>query len=214
MIELLIKVVIAYLIGSINGALVLGRFYLKGVDIREEGSGNAGGTNAFRSRGPMFAAGVVAIDVLKGFIAAGFLPGLFRPDAGIGGMDLATVAAFCGLAVIIGHCYPVFFGFRGGKGVATLIGVLAAISPAVLLVMLAVGILTLLLSGYVSLASIVGTAATVPASLLFLPISGGWAVFWFSVFATALIVLTHRDNMQRMRDGTEGRFESVWLMRR
>lgn len=213
MLELIIKAVIAYLLGSANGSLLIGKFYYGGVDIRNEGSRNAGGTNALRTHGVWFALGATVIDVLKGAIAAGVLPAIFRPGAGIGGYEPATLAAVCGFAAIIGHIYPVWFGFRGGKGVATLVGVLLVLAPYVLLVLVAAWVMTLLLSGYVGLASVVGSASTVPASLLFLPIRG-WAVFWFCLASAALIIFTHRDNLMRIRDGTEHRFESIMLMRR
>ena len=116
----LLRLVGAYLLGSLNGALLLGR--LRGVDIRTQGSGNAGGTNALRTQGPAFALGVVVIDVLKAWIAVRVL----------GGPGTTWLAVGCGLAAVLGHVYPVFHGFRGGKGVATLLGTLLAVSPLLL----------------------------------------------------------------------------------
>ena len=120
---LLAKVVVAYLIGSISGALVLGRF--RRVDIRTQGSGNAGGTTAFRTQGAAFAAGVVAIDLGKGAVAAllGDVP------LGATGPSPLAQALCCGFACALGHVWPVFFGFRGGKGAATLAGALLVVAP-------------------------------------------------------------------------------------
>ncbi len=146
---------VAYLLGSVSGSLVLGR--LKHVDIRTMGSGNAGGTNALRSVGFGFALGVIVIDVGKGWLAAGVVPGLFGADQG-------SARLFCGFAAVFGHCYPVWHGFRGGKGAATLIGTLLAINPWLLLPMLGSWLLTLVLSGYVGLATVVSGFSLVPGA--------------------------------------------------
>jgi len=133
MTALIIKVVLAYLLGSVSGSLMLGR--LKKVDIRSLGSGNAGGTNAFRTQGLVFALGVVVIDVGKGFLAAWWIPAL-----GLGGLpaiaDSNLLAMACGLAAVVGHCFPIWHGFRGGKGAATAVGVLIFIEPWLLLPLL------------------------------------------------------------------------------
>ena len=146
----------AYLLGSVSGSLVLGR--LKRVDIRTMGSGNAGGTNALRSVGFGFALGVVIIDVGKGFLAAGVIPDLF-------GSELAWVPLACGFASVFGHCFPIWHGFRGGKGAATLIGTLLAISPWLILPMLGAWILTLVLTGFVGLATVLSGFALFPSAL-------------------------------------------------
>ncbi|MFZ9904836.1 MAG: glycerol-3-phosphate acyltransferase, partial [Steroidobacteraceae bacterium] len=109
MLEFALGTFVAYLLGSLNGALLLGR--LRGVDIRTQGSGNAGGTNALRTQGPLFAIGVIIIDVAKAWIAVKWIPAYLES-----GMWLA---ASCGFAAVFGHVYPIFHGFRGGKGVAT-----------------------------------------------------------------------------------------------
>jgi len=128
MIDCFIKIILAYLLGSVSGSLLLGR--LRGVDIRTQGSGNAGGTNALRTQGVVFALAVIVIDIGKGVLATGWLPGLHLP--GLEGRDaIATevTAVACGLAAIIGHMVPIYFGFRGGKGAATAVGAVGTMIP-------------------------------------------------------------------------------------
>ncbi len=136
MIEIVLKVLIAYLLGSVSGSLVLGR--LKGLDVRNVGSGNAGATNALRAGGWAFALGVLVIDVGKGWLAAAVLPGLNLPGVASSTVSIQSVAILCGFAAILGHCFPLFHGFRGGKGVGTSVGVLLALSPMVSLVVVSV----------------------------------------------------------------------------
>src|SRR6188474_3472851 len=117
--DFILKVILAYLLGSIVGSLVVGRLR-GGVDIRKLGSGNAGSTNALRTQGPAFAIWVIIIDVAKGWIAAGLLPALALPGVPPATPEQAAwLPAVCGFAAIIGHVFPVWHGFRGGKGVAT-----------------------------------------------------------------------------------------------
>ena len=131
MIELGCKALIAYLLGSVLGSLLLGRW--RGVDIRTQGSGNAGATNAARTQGWSFAVWVIVIDVAKGWIAAALLPRLAIPGVEAGSAGLAAwLPAACGFAAIIGHVFPVWHGFRGGKGVATLVGAYAGLDIVLL----------------------------------------------------------------------------------
>ena len=149
---LALALLLAYLFGSISGSLLLGR--LQGVDIRTQGSGNAGGTNALRTRGWRFALGVVLIDVGKGALAAA-LPGWL----GSGPISLEQAALACGLLAVAGHVWPLFYGFRGGKGAATLIGGLAVVWPLALLPLLGTWLVVLMLTGYVGLSTILAAAA-------------------------------------------------------
>ncbi len=202
-----IKLIIAYLLGSVSGSLLLGR--VKRVDIREMGSGNAGGTNALRTQGFWFALAVLVIDIGKGWLAAAWLPLVPLPFDSV---TEAIVSPFalslaCGFCAILGHCYPLYHGFRGGKGVATLMGVLLAVAAYAIPVFLAVFALTLLLTGWVGLASMLGAVSLVPAVALAgpdpLPVSLG-------IFAVALalfVIYTHRSNLRNMRRGEEYRFE-------
>lgn len=199
MVGLTINVVLAYLIGSVSGSLWLGR--LRKVDIRSFGSGNAGGTNALRAQGFTFALGVVIIDIGKGVIAAS-LPAwqtwgsVFIPEATL----------YCAFAAVLGHCYPVWHGFRGGKGAATAIGGLLVIQPPVLIPMLAVWFLCLTITGWVGLSTMLAALTLIPA------------FWWFEasrpelVFAVAIglfVVFTHRNNIRAMLDGSEYTFERV-----
>ena len=115
--EQVIKIIISYLIGSISGSMLVGK--LNGVDIRTMGSGNAGGTNAFRTQGALFALSVIIIDIAKGYIATFYISGDFGQGAPLG--------IFCGVASVLGHVYPIYYNFKGGKGAGTLVGVLILI---------------------------------------------------------------------------------------
>jgi glycerol-3-phosphate acyltransferase PlsY len=210
MLELAVKLLVAYLVGSLMGALLLGA--VKGVDIRALGSGNAGGTNALRTQGKWFALGVVLIDVAKGWFAAGVLPGL--SIAGIAldpAVDRAWLTVACAAAVTLGHVYPVWYEFRGGKGAATLIGVLLGIAPRVLLPMLVVWLCVVMLTGYVGLATMLA-ALTLPVAVL---VRGPHEapLLTFSVGMALFVVYTHRSNIARMRAGTENRAQRLWLLR-
>ena len=213
MIELLIKTVIAYLLGSLIGSLIVGK--LKGdIDIRNEGSGNAGGTNALRTRGKAFAAWVMLIDIGKGVLAVAFLPTLSIPFIPAGTMAADWIGAACAIAVVFGHVYPVFFGFRGGKGVATIVGVLAVLSPWALLVALLIWATVLMLTGYVRLSSIIGVASVPVYALV---AAGGNIVnplFVFGAVMALFVLYTHRSNVRRILEGTEYCFEKAMLLKR
>ena len=187
-----------YLLGSVSGSLLLGR--LRGVDIRAAGSGSTGGTNAFRTQGWWFALGTVAVDIGKGALAA-WLALRFLPE----GMHAAW-AYGCAFAAVLGHVWPVFHGFRGGKGAATLGGGLAVLWPQVLLPCLLVWLLCLLWTGYVGLSTLLSGVAIVFTAL-------AWAEAPARVAYAAVVALfllyTHRANLARLRRGTEPRFERV-----
>jgi glycerol-3-phosphate acyltransferase PlsY len=202
MIELGLKFTLAYLLGSVLGSLVVG--YLKGgVDIRTAGSGNAGGTNALRTQGKEFAFWVMVIDVGKGVVAAAWIPGLAIPGVGFDpaiGRELVLYAV--GLAAIVGHVFPIWFGFKGGKGGATAAGLLIYYAPLVALGVLGVWLVLALVTGYVGLATMLAAvAAAVFIALVRLPADFG--LFVFACAAAALIVYTHRSNIRRMLDRTE-----------
>ena len=210
MLELGIKALVAYLLGSVIGSLLLGQ--LRGVDIRTQGSGNAGGTNALRTQGWAFALGVVVIDVGKALLAVGWLPGLVLPGIGIDpGVERQWLAVVCAAAVVFAHVYPVWYEFRGGKGAATLIGAVAVLAPMALAPVLLVWLATVMLTGYVGLGTMLGTA-TLPLYFAFAaPRSMPLVVF--GLFMAAFIVFTHRSNVQRMRNGVENRARRLWLLR-
>ena len=212
MLELGLKVLISYLLGSVNGSLLLGR--LRGVDIRTMGSGNAGGTNALRTQGKAFAIGVMLIDVGKGWLAAGWLPALQIFGAGTAPLvpgDWLTVA--CAAAVVHGHCYPVWFGFNGGKGAATAFGTLVVVAPSLLLPAALIWIATLVLSGMVGLATML-CAVGLPVVLLAAGPPWRAPLITYLLLLAGYIVFTHRGNIRRIRRGEENRMEQVMLLRR
>ena len=199
-------IVCAYLLGSLSGSLLLGR--LRGVDIRTQGSGNAGGTNAFRTQGWKFALGVVLIDAGKGALAA-WLGLRFAPTAGVlASQSMAYVAV---IAAAIGHVWPVWHGFRGGKGVGTLLGGLLVLWLGAVPWLLLAWLLVLVLTGYVGLASVIAVACLVPLALV---ANAETPRLLFACVAMLLVLYTHRGNLQRLRAGSEPRFERVRVLRR
>lgn len=196
----------AYLLGSVSGSLLLGR--LRGVDIRRHGSGNAGGTNALRTLGWRFALGVVAIDLGKGALAA-WLALRFAP-LGLA-LDVTAHGYAAAACAVVGHVWPLWHGFRGGKGAATAVGGLLMLWPWSIGVLLPVWMLVLVATCYVGLSTVLAALA--------LPVLA-WgtdaepARLWFSMFAALFIAFTHRANLQRLRQGTESRFERARLLHR
>jgi glycerol-3-phosphate acyltransferase PlsY len=208
--ELGLKVLIAYLLGSVVGALVIGHF--RGVDIRTMGSGNAGGTNALRTQGIAFALATVVIDVGKGWIAAGWLPGMTLTGAADSHVFTTDwIAAGCATAAIAGHVFPLWHEFRGGKGGATLAGALAALSLPMLGVALAAWFLVIGLSGYVGLATVAASIAV--AAVATLVDFDSAAPPAFGIAAAALVTFAHRGNLARIRAGIEPRAGRLWLFR-
>lgn len=210
MIELVVKFILSYMVGSIIGSLVIGRI-AGGGDIRQEGSGNAGGTNALRTRGKLFALGVMLIDVGKGVFAVLVIAPLALPLVPEAGFDQQWIAVACGVAAMVGHVWPVFFGFRGGKGVATFVGVLGALAWPALVVALLIFAVVLILTGYVSLGSIV---APVAVAIYLLLITGFGPMTVFGIVMALFILFTHRSNIVRLRDGSENQFPKVMLLHR
>jgi glycerol-3-phosphate acyltransferase PlsY len=205
MVELGLKLTLAYLIGSVIGSLVVG--YLRGgVDIRTVGSGNAGSTNALRTQGKAFALWVMVIDVGKGILVAAVVPYLDVPGVGFDPeVDRGLVLYGVAFAAIVGHVFPIWFGFRGGKGGATAAGLVLYLAPSVGIAVIGVWLLVVLLTGFVGLATICGGLASVAVvGLTRLPAEPG--LFAFAVCTAALLIYTHRGNIQRMLNGTESRF--------
>ncbi|MGB5487414.1 MAG: glycerol-3-phosphate 1-O-acyltransferase PlsY [Lysobacterales bacterium] len=207
MAALIVKMVLAYLLGSVSGSLLLGR--LKKVDIRGQGSGNAGGTNAFRTQGLVFAIGVVLIDIGKGFIAAWWIPAL-----NIGGpeeiLSSNLLIMACGFAAVLGHVFPLWHGFRGGKGASTAVGVLIVVEPWLLLPLVICWVVTLIMTGYVGLSTVLASFSLVPAA---------WAMndntlMVYSSMLALFILFTHRANIRRLLNGTENRFERIHIFSR
>ena len=211
MVGYIIKIILSYLLGSVSGSLIAGKF--KGVDIRKMGSGNAGGTNAFRTQGAGFAAVVILIDVAKGFIATVYVAYLTIPF--ITGPDPAHInllLILCGVAAVVGHVYPVYFGFKGGKGAGAAIGVVLAIAPTILLIAVFIWIINLVITGFVGLGTIIA-AVSIPVMSIFLSVDN----IYFPYFAFPLavfIIYTHRSNIKRMIEGNENRFEKARIFHR
>lgn len=203
MIELAIKTTLSYLLGSLLGSLLLGRLTGR-ADIRRLGSGNPGSANALRTQGRLFALGVLVIDVGKGWLATHVIPVLVLPLAPPPSTVHNWLPAACGAAVMLGHVFPVWFGFRGGKAVATLFGATLGLMPRLALAALLTWVGVLALTGFVGLASIVA-AAILPV----LVACDGFAWYRpflaFALFAALLVVITHRGNIARMRAGREPR---------
>lgn len=181
----------SYLIGSIPFSYLIARA-CKGVDIRQTGSGNVGATNVWRTAGPAAGMAALAADAAKG-VAAVFLA------RSLGGPSLVALAA---AAVLAGHSWPVFLGFKGGKMIATAAGVVLAISPPTLCAVLVIWLLVLAASRYVSLSSITA-AVSLPVVMVFFKLERPY--IWLGVFAAAFAVLKHLSNIKRIAAGTEPR---------
>jgi acyl phosphate:glycerol-3-phosphate acyltransferase len=208
-----VKVLLAYLLGSVVGSLVVGRLR-GGVDIRKQGSGNAGATNAVRTQGWRFAIWVIVIDVAKGWIAAAVLPRLAIPGIPPAtNIALLWLPAGCAFAAIVGHVFPAWHGFRGGKGVATLVGAYAGLELFLLLPLFLGWIAVVMVSGFVGLASIVASLA-MPVYLLIRDGAQLTPQLGFALACAGLVVWTHRGNVRRMRAGSEPRARKLWLFGR
>jgi acyl phosphate:glycerol-3-phosphate acyltransferase len=203
-----LKTLFSYLLGSLLGSLVLGRL-LGRADIRVLGSRNPGSTNALRSHGKLFALGVASIDVGKGWLATRLVPAVVPPLSAAPLAVQTWLPAVCGMAVILGHVYPVWFGFRGGKGVATVFGAALGLAPRLALAPLAAWAGVLLATGYVGLASMVAAAAF-PLFIAADRLAWDRPLLAFSLFAAVLILLTHRRNIARMLAGSEPRARRPW----
>jgi acyl phosphate:glycerol-3-phosphate acyltransferase len=207
--DLILKVAASYLVGSILGSLVLGRLMGRG-DIRKIGSRNPGSTNALRAYGKAFALGVATIDVGKGWVATRVVPALALPLTPASTEVRMWLPAACGAAVMLGHAYPVWFGFKGGKAVATFFGAVLGLAPRLALPVLLTWTAAIALTGFVGLASM--------AAAVLLPLFIAWAgvaiyrpLLVFAIFAALLVIFTHRANITRMRAGCEPRARRLWL---
>ncbi len=199
---ILIIVLIAYLLGSIPSSVWIGKIFY-GIDVREHGSGNAGTTNTIRILGYKAGIPVFIIDALKGWLAVfltkiifGYFPSIEMPEY------MPIVSA---VAVVLGHIFPVFAGFRGGKGVATLLGVGFGLIPIPALIALGIFIAVLLCFGYVSLASITA-AVTLPVVTYFFVMPDNILLLLLTIAVAVFVPITHRQNIKRLINGTENKF--------
>lgn len=196
----ILLVVLAYLIGSISSAvLVSKRFY--GIDIREHGSGNAGATNTFRILGKNAGIIVMVADMLKGFLAVklSLLSSYTWTSE-----PFVNLQVMLGIAAVLGHIFPIFAGFRGGKGIATLFGMILGIQPLVAVSLVGVFMLMLLATRYVSLSSISASIAF-PLLILFIFREPELSYKIFAIGTAALVVLTHHKNITRLITGSESK---------
>lgn len=189
---LVVSSLIGYLAGNINGGYIIGKA-VGGIDIREHGSKNAGATNVNRVLGSKPAAMALAIDLIKGVAAV--IAGRI-----IGGGDMGAIAA--GVAVVCGHNWPVFLGFKGGKGIATSLGVLISLDYRVALILLTAGVAIIIITRFVSLASVV-CALLYPVLVMAFGLSMEMLVF--SLVISAFALLRHRENIKRLIKGQESK---------
>lgn len=195
-----VLIVLAYLIGSIPTAVWVSK-RLFGIDIREHGSGNAGATNTFRILGARAGTAVMIIDMLKGFIAVKLA--LFAPYS-IHSEQSVNLQIFLGLFAVVGHIFPIWAEFKGGKGIATLFGMILSIQPLVAVSMVGVFMLMLYVTRYVSLSSITASIAF-PLMIFFIFREPELSYRIFAIATAFLVVLTHHKNINRLINGSESK---------
>lgn len=206
--EYIIIAIIAYLIGSINFSILISK-KKAGYDIRQKGSGNAGTTNMLRNLGKKYAAITLICDVLKGVVAIGIA---IIVGNILGDTNKALLVQIAGVAVVIGHTFPIFFGFKGGKGVATSLGILLMTNWQLGLICLVFALVLMALTRVVSMGSI---AAAILYPVLTLFVGGGHYIvessglgngyFIYSVILAIIVIFNHRENIKRILNGTENK---------
>ena len=179
------------------------------------GSGNAGGTNSFRIMGAPFALSVLFIDVLKGFIAVKFVPYLQLGDIlTINTINIELLHIICGTGVVMGHVYPIYHGFKGGKGAGTMMGVLAALFPVSLVICFIFWLIILIFTGYVGLSTIMAGIILPIITAFYFEGGLGTPFGIFTMIISLFIIFTHRSNIRRMLDGNENRFKKAMIFRK
>lgn len=184
---IVVSIIISYFVGNISPAIILGKIY--GVDVRKEGSGNAGTTNVLRTVGKKAGVITLIIDISKGFFVS-FLAGLLTSGIGF--------PMLCGICVVIGHMWPIVFGFKGGKGVATTFGFILAVQPLLALILLAIVAVGLLITKRMSIGVICGAILAIPVGYYM----DHENIIWVSIVAL-LVIIKHKDNIKRIISGTE-----------
>ncbi len=217
MLNLLVVVILSYLAGSIPNSIIVSKL-VKGIDIREHGSGNAGGTNVFRVLGWKWGVSVIILDALKGALAVIIIARLYLDNFPFTNAtpfdDFTLVQIICGIAAVIGHIWTVFAGFRGGKGIATALGFLLTLITIDMLLALVVFTLTVTISRYISLGSILA-ALSIPLILIVrenifnVDIPGYHTLLPFITALVLLVIYTHRKNISRLLDGSESKISFV-----
>jgi glycerol-3-phosphate acyltransferase PlsY len=211
--EFIILLVLSYLTGSIPTSIIVSRI-AKNIDIRDHGSGNAGATNVYRILGWKYALIVLLLDIFKAWLPTAIYATTIFQYISI--IDIGFIQILCGSFSVIGHTYPIFAKFKGGKGVGPLIGVLLALFPIAFPLCLIVAIAVIVTTGYVSLGSIFA-AISLPIFILILPvldvISPNLSLVVFSLLVPWFVIYTHRGNISRIRNGTENRFDKAIIFK-
>ena len=202
----IIVTIIAYLLGSISFSVIISK-KMAGFDVREKGSGNAGTTNVLRTVGKKASIITLICDVLKGVVAilVAYIAGLILKDS----VDKALLIQLAGLAVIIGHTLPIFFGFKGGKGIATALGVLLITNWNIGLICLVFALVLMIITKMVSLGSL-AAAVLFPILIIFMPhtsylVDGNYIIY--GILIAALVIFNHRANVKRLLTGTENKID-------
>jgi len=213
MLNLIVIVILAYLVGSIPTAIIITKL-VKGIDIREHGSGNSGGSNVFRVIGWKYGLLTIILDALKGAIAVLLISRLYLGSFPFPNAtpfdDFTLVQIIAGLSAVIGHIWTIFAGFKGGKGIATALGFLITIITVDMLLALAVFVIVVSLSKYISLGSIMA-AASIPLilfvrhDLFHATVQGYGTILPFAIAIAFLVMYTHRSNLARLVKGTENK---------
>jgi len=213
MLNLIFVVILAYLAGSIPTSIIISKL-VRGIDIREHGSGNAGGSNVFRVLGWKYGILVILLDALKGALAVIIVARLYLDSFPFKNItpfdDFTLVQIICGVSAVIGHIWTVFAGFRGGKGIATGLGVLIMIVTIDMALALGIFFLVVSFSRYISLGSI-AAAVSVPLILIIrenlfgIDIQGYHTVLPFTIVLALLVLYTHRKNIDRIFKGSESK---------
>lgn len=202
----IIVTIIAYLLGSISFSVIISK-KMAGFDVREKGSGNAGTTNVLRTVGKKASIITLICDVLKGVVAilVAYIAGLILKDS----VDKALLIQLAGLAVIIGHTFPIYFGFKGGKGIATALGVLLITNWNIGLICLVFALVLMIITKMVSLGSL-AAAVLFPILIIFMPhtsylVDGNYIIY--GILIAALVIFNHRANVKRLLTGTENKID-------
>jgi glycerol-3-phosphate acyltransferase PlsY len=220
--SLLYVIFLSYLVGSIPTSIIISKL-AHGIDIRQHGSGNAGGTNVIRVLGVRAGVAVILFDIFKGLVATVFIAKLMYSPFPFTNRtpfeDFTLVQILTGCAAIIGHIWTIFGGFRGGKGIATAGGMLIGIAPWDILIALGVFTIVFLISRYVSLGSI-SAAVAFPLTLVVREnvfkseVEGYGTLIFFSIGIALLLIYTHRTNIKRLIEGRENRFNNISLFKK
>jgi glycerol-3-phosphate acyltransferase PlsY len=211
--EFITLLILSYLTGSIPTSIIVSRI-AKNIDIRDHGSGNAGATNVYRILGWKYALIVLLLDIFKAWLPTAIYATTIFQYISI--LDIGFMQILCGSFAVIGHTYPIFARFKGGKGVGSLIGVLLALFPIAFPLCLIVAIAIIVTTGYVSLGSIFA-AISLPIFILILPVLGiispNLSLVVFSLLVPWFVIYTHRSNISRIRNGTENRFDKALIIK-